>query len=91
MTLGSNEKSLQLRIITFYVGNESFWFCGLFLNVCFSFLSRVVGVHLSVIARFWTLCQMFWTLCQMWVLELSLEELSTLATGVHNSAYLQLE
>ena len=33
----------------------------------------------------------FWTLCQMWVLEISLEELSTLATEVRDSAYLQLE
>ena len=33
----------------------------------------------------------FWTLCQLWVLELSWEEFSTLATGVHDPAYLQLE
>ena len=41
-------------------------------------------VHMYVVAG-------FWTLCQLWVLELSWEEFSTLATGVHDPAYLQLE
>ena len=46
-------------------------------------LVQGVGVHMYVVAG-------FWTPCQLWVLELSWEEFSTVATGVHDSAYLQL-
>ena len=89
-------KTLQLRIITCCVGIQGFWI-PVPLNLNWSFLNfwnclldsvvilvQGVCVHTYAVAG-------FWSLCQLWVLELSWEEFSTLATGVHDPAYLQLE